>query len=858
MLGPYEIVCLHRKGGMGEVYRAKDARLGREVALKVLRADGNTDPVRLRRFQQEARAASALKHPAIVVVHETGSDKGPPTSGLVHYIAMELVEGEPLDEILRRRRLDIEQCLEMAAPLADGLARAHEANIIHRDFKPSNVIVGGKNQPKILDFGLAKMTLVNGASSSEMTMTSEGAVMGTVGYMSPEQARGETVTAASDQFSFGCVLYEMLTGKRAFQRPSTAETIAAILREEPPPLEDSVPEASLLLRWIVTRCLAKDPTERYAATRDLARDLDGLRVHGAGRSVPASDDRRSRRQSVWWLALAAIPAVLIAGAWTALQYFREPPPEPLFRPLTFRSGFASRALFVPGSNAILYTASWDGQPVRTYQTLPETLGSDRTLDSEVQFPLTYSGDASQVLVLLGVPRSGTVLRGTLAWWPALGGKARPVIEDVGWADWSTPAQQFAVVRDTGTERILEIRDATGALVRLLHRTTGAITSVRFAPDGKRVAFGRHASPWDPAGEIWTATTDGAQAAAVTPIFEQCRGLAWNRATGEIWFAGSRTSGLSNGIWATDGPGSLRSVMPLPQIFVLHDISADGTRMLLERDGREAHLAIRRAGEVPRTLNWFGWSVVSDLSPDGRSLLFYDRAAAATTVGTWLRPLDGGDAIRLGDGVEGAFSPDGRSVVTVVTDGSSPPQLVLTPVGAGERRMLTAPPAAYGSPSFMSPSTLLFVRTEGGSQDVWRMEIDGSGARSLGATGCDSPTASLAGDRFVCVGGASRREIIVRRFDRATANRLFERADGGRFIYARWDRTGARVFAVATDRRLFSIHADTGAVLHQETLPYPGAGPYDPVIGVALDADAATQSYSVRRQVSDLYEVSQLR
>ncbi len=330
LVGPYRIEALHGRGGMGEVYRARDTRLGRDVALKVLRETDAGNLYRLRRFEQEARAASALAHPAIVVVHDTGTAKLPGSRGPIYYIAMELVPGEPLDAILKRGALPTRRCLDLATPLADALAHAHEAGVVHRDFKPSNVIVGHDERPKILDFGLAKVTPFE-VSESDWTLTAKGALLGTVGYMSPEQARGEVATPASDQFSFGCVLYGMLTGQRAFERGSPAETVSAILHEEPPPLEERAPAAPPPLRWIVARCLAKDPADRYAATRDLAHELRTLRDRMSELSARSIEAPAPRGGARWGLRATAGALVVAVGIAGTLLWKRPavPAPSPL-------------------------------------------------------------------------------------------------------------------------------------------------------------------------------------------------------------------------------------------------------------------------------------------------------------------------------------------------------------------------------------------------------------------------------------------------------------------------------------------------------------------------------------------------
>src|SRR5438445_7828890 len=276
-LGPYEVIAPLGAGGMGEVWRARDARLGREVAIKVLPEDVSSDHDRVKRFELEARAASALNHPNIVTIHEIGEAEGRA------YLVMERVEGQTLGEVLHEGLMPMRRLLSIAAQTADGLARAHEAGIVHRDLKPQNLMVTKDGFVKILDFGLAKL-VPSEASAAALTAaptatsgTGAGTVLGTVGYMSPEQASGRPLDHRSDQFSLGAILYEMATGRRAFEKNTPVETLSAIIREDPEPVGPQNSRAPAPLRWTIERCLAKSPEDRYVSTRDLARDLASVR-----------------------------------------------------------------------------------------------------------------------------------------------------------------------------------------------------------------------------------------------------------------------------------------------------------------------------------------------------------------------------------------------------------------------------------------------------------------------------------------------------------------------------------------------------------------------------------------------------
>ena len=307
---------------MGEVYRARDTKLGREIALKVLPDHFAANPDRLKRFEQEARLASSLNHPNIVTIHDIG------TSGDVHYIAMELIEGQTLRALARSRTLLLPQAVDIVAQAADGLAKAHAAGIVHRDFKPENVMVTTDGFAKILDFGLGKQSALSSGDSEAETIefggvapTRPGTILGTVNYMSPEQAAGRVVDFRSDQFALGLVLYELVTGRVAFARPTAVQTLSAIVAEEPAGVDALNPAVPARLREIVQRCLAKRPAERYGSTLDLARDLRSVARNESSTSLPLQIQGPPRRR---WMssrhavtALAIVAVAVVGGALAA-------------------------------------------------------------------------------------------------------------------------------------------------------------------------------------------------------------------------------------------------------------------------------------------------------------------------------------------------------------------------------------------------------------------------------------------------------------------------------------------------------------------------------------------------------------
>jgi serine/threonine protein kinase/Tol biopolymer transport system component len=352
-LGPYEIVSRLGAGAMGEVYRAKDTRLGREVAIKILPADLAHDAGRRTRFESEARAVAALNHPNILGLYDIGSEND------VTYIVTELVPGETLAALIERGPLPLKRLTDIAAQIADGMAAAHAARISHRDLKPANIMISGDGRVKILDFGLAKQTPVpTGEPDATLPLpqTQPGMILGTVDYMSPEQARGKETDYRSDQFSFGLILYEMATGKRAFDKPEPIQTLSAIITDEPPPIERNVP---IPLRWVIDRCLSKEPSGRYESSRDLYQELRSVRDHISTFSTTQTPAVPMARHHFPWLIPAAFLAGVLAAA--AVVVFRAPPPMPdqspyCFTPFSIEPGGQFGALWSPDGKAVAYAA----------------------------------------------------------------------------------------------------------------------------------------------------------------------------------------------------------------------------------------------------------------------------------------------------------------------------------------------------------------------------------------------------------------------------------------------------------------------------------------------------------------------
>ena len=465
--------------------------------------------------------------------------------------------------------------------------------------------------------------------------------------------------------------------------------------------------------------------------------------------------------------------------------------------------------------------------------------------------MAYSEDGSEVLVLMGRSRAAMNAFGTLAWWPALGGKARPILDNAGWSDWAKKGHFLVVVREEGAARVLDVVEASGPKRRTLFRTAGAISDVRISPDEKEVAFIDHPSRRDDAGQVRIVRVDGSQSRILGSMFERCSGLDWNARTNEIWFTAGRGNIYNTTLWAMKRSGQLRAIYTFSDFFVLQDVGETGCLFVASSGG--TNLILRKDGGAPRDFSWLGSTIVNDLSPDKKSVLFVDGTAAEKTLGTWVRPLDGGEALRISDGDPGKFSPDGRWVVGTSRHISGPPQLLLVPAIGGKTRQLTHDQAAYSDPSFAGSKELLFVRTENGRSEVWRMATDGTGARPLGVTGCSAPTAHPSGGSFLCLGGPEGRALLeYRRGASSPPRTIHELAGDVAFVYARWSESGDQIFVLTSDRKLLTVETSSGAIVREELIPFAEGVGDESLIAAAVSSDAKIQTYSISHFSSRLY------
>jgi len=676
-LGPYEVLGPLGAGGMGEVYRARDERLSRDVAIKVLPASFLGEPEKLLRFTQEARATGQLNHPNILAVYDTGTHEGMP------YVEEELLEGETLRQKMGGAPLPPRKAIDYAGQIARGLAAAHQKGIVHRDLKPENLFVTPDGRVKILDFGLAKLVLPEGASAllsaaPTQAETGAGVVLGTIGYMSPEQVRGQPVDHRSDIFSFGSVLYEMITGRRPFVAGSSIETMNAILKEDPPEISKSNQDLPPGLDRIVQHCLEKSADERFQSARDLAFQIDALSsassAMAAGRQMEARAPTLRTRPVI---AVAVIVAALAVGV-LAGRMTRRAPPTADYQQLTYRQGSLASARFTPDGETVVYGAAWDGGPIELYSTRSGSPES-RSLGLPPADILSVSSSGEMAVLLdphftLGFERSGTLARAPLA-----GGVPRQVLENVQDADWSPDGQGMAVARAGEGRYQLEY-----PIGKVLYETSNWIGSLRFSRDGKWIAFLDHPRSGDNRGRVAIVDLSG-KMKPLTEMFSASEGLVWSPSGAEIWFTAAAVGNVS-AIHAVDLSGHDRVVQRPPAGLTLQDITPTGKVLITRNTMRRGMTGLPPGEKIERDLSWLDWSRPSDLSADGQWLLFEEQGqGGGPNYSIYLRKTDGSPAVKLGEGFSMALSPDGQWAVTGGLETSD--QIVLLPRGPGGARTL---------------------------------------------------------------------------------------------------------------------------------------------------------------------------
>ena len=851
-LGPYEIVSSLGAGGMGEVYRARDTRLKREVALKVLPLAVSRDPDRLRRFEQEALATAALNHPNILAVFDIGTHEGSP------YVVSELLEGETLRERMNGGAIVTRKALDYSLQIAHGLAAAHEKGIVHRDLKPENLFLTKDGRLKILDFGLAKLTQADptGDHTSQPTMThvtEAGVVLGTAGYMSPEQVRGVAVDARSDIFSFGAILYEMLTGKRAFHRETAADTMSAILKEDPPELNETNRNVSPALERIVQHCLEKNPEARFHSASDIAFDLEHLSgISSSSAKVSPIAGGQTRR---WpWVALAgglALAVVMLTLGWW-LGHAGAHVSQPEYKQITFRTGSIGNARFTPDGSGVIYSAAWDGGDDQLYIASGNDPGA-RELGLKDAELLSISKNGELAVRLRSKFYGGYARTGTLARVPLSGGTPRELMDNVQDADWAADGEKMAVVRYAPETSHWRLEYPVG---KVLFDSVNWISNPKISPDGKRIAFADHENPsGDDEGAVAVITTDGkGKEKILASGWVALEGIAWSAAGDEIWFSSS-VSGSAINPYAVTLSGKLRSIAQVPGGMWLEDLR-NGNALMATNQTRIGIRGVAPGVKEERELGWFGWSGLREISRDGHKILFEEEGdGGGPNYTLYIRGTDGSPPVRIGEGVAVALSPDAKWAISMSPKGG---QLQLVPTGAGESRPLTHDSVSYGGGRWLPDGKhILMVGIEAGhGRRDYLIDVATGDSRPITPEGISGVNLSPDG-RSTTVTGPDGAGIWP--LD-GSGIRMIPGVDPNLAFFG-WSTDGKSLFAIPRETRnpeakIYKVDPVTGKTEFWKSF---GAGMgFEQVGPPNFSSDGAAYAYVYGRLLSQAYVVTGLK
>ena len=851
-LGPYEISALIGAGGMGEVYKARDTRLGREVAVKVLPASIAADPDRLRRFEQEARAVAALSHPNILAVHDIGEHDG------THFLVSELLQGESLRELLTHGVPSHRKSINYAIQIANGLAAAHSKEIAHRDLKPDNIFITREGQVKILDFGLAKSVtrFDRSAPVTDETIpapgpsTDAGTVMGTAGYMSPEQVRGAAVDCRTDIFSFGAVLYEMLAGVRAFKRDTTAETMTAILNEDPPELIESGRQIPPALDRTVRHCLEKSPDQRFQSACDLAYDLESATNLTPSAGQPAAKARANRQ----WIYAAALAALVVAAAFVGwkISSASRPVEGSQFHQLTYRRGTLTLARFTPDGQNVLYTAAWEGSKPEIY-TAPTTGTGGHPLGISNARLLAVSRQGELAVALNPIHTTVLLFPGTLARTSSGSGAPKPEIENILDADYTPDGSALAIVRYLPDKAICQVEYPIGKVLY----SGAAINDLRFSPSGRYLAFIIHSNPYDDRGATVILRNTG-EKVATGPIYESAAGLAWTPSGDEVWTSSPLESGE---VHALSLAGKTRTPLSVPGRLFLRDIASNG-QLLAEQGIVHLGTIVSNGNESSqRDLSWLDFSYLRAISDDGQMILFEEEGLESKNYRVYVRNTDGSPAIPIGEGYGSALSHDKNwALATTVSN-----EIWLLPVGPGEPRRISPPGfICYRAGFFADGKRIVYVaQKNGGPFHAWLQDVNGGDPHPI------TPE-NIAGfqvspdDKWLLAGPST---------DLSSRPTLLVPVDGGTPIPIAGLKPDEFPLGWTSDGRVYIGHPPSpGAMaVHIEKLnPRTGARtawrdiPVIPVGSVQVNQppvitpDGSSYAFGYRLQVSDLYTISGVR
>jgi serine/threonine protein kinase len=843
VIGHYRILEQIGAGAMGEVFRARDERLGRDVALKLIRAASSDNADHVRRFELEARAVAALNHPNIVAIYDVGLDAGTP------YIVCELLEGKTLRQRLLEGSLPIRLAADYAHQIVEGLISAHERRIIHRDLKPENIFVTSDDRIKILDFGVAKLQAEPQEADRPVealtTVTKPGSLIGTVAYMSPEQLRGRQIDHRSDIFAMGVIFYEMLTGRRPFRGESEVDTLTAVLREDPPKLDLEQARIPVAFQQIILHCLEKEPDQRFQSARDLEFALETLPQNSRGRA------RFGPSRKIKFLPWAIAGLLLIASLLLTGKLVQQKAESPSYHRITFEQGTIYSARFAPGYHSIVYGAAWGGRPLQLFSTV-----GDSFLPQPLNLPnadlLAISKTGEMALVLNGAHMQHLVIeKGTLARAPLAGNSPREILEDVRWADWDANGELAVVHHAEDRDRI------EYPIGHVLYQSGGWISHIRLSPHGDRIAFIDHPSLWDDKGLVCVMDLAG-HVKPLSRTWDSADGLSWKADGKEVWFTAAE-NGYTRALLAVDDKEHIRTVLKIPAGLTLQDIAPDG-RVLLSLDSERLAMAAAARNSKAADISWHDWDVAKEISRDGQSVLFEDASEAASE-NYWvaIRKIDGTPPVQLGEGSAGGLSPDGKWAIGIIA--GSPGRITLYPVGPGQPRNIPVEgleTIANGSSHFLPDGKRITVNGNEPGRGERCYFIDLSGGKPVPVTpeGVTGGFVSPDGKQMLAFNGTI---ISLTPGSAGTPHPIA--GIGPDFTPLQWSEDGTAIYGYRPGHipaRVTKVDIATGRETFVQDLQPETSTGLVLIAPLVTNRDASRFAFSYYQVFSVLYEVSGLR
>jgi len=844
-LGPYEIVSALGAGGMGEVYRARDTRLGRVVALKTLPDAFVDDRDRRNRFEKEARILGALNHPNILAVFDVGSEHG------TAFFVSELLTGQTLRALIGNRALPVPLVLAYACQIARGLTAAHDSGIFHRDLKPENIFITTDDRVKILDFGLAKQITPGDVDANSTTasdaLTATGALMGTPGYMAPEQVRGQKVDHRADIFSFGAICYEMVSGQRAFKGETSVETMNAVLKQDPPSLDGSQPDLGAGLRSIISRCIEKKPERRFQCASDLAFAIESLSQSTRLTSAVEPPQPQPKRRVLGLTVLGVVAAGLFwLGIWLGKS------PVPTFRQLIFGRGYISSARFTPDGQSLVFGAAFYGRPREIFWTRLDGR-SYRSMDLP---PADILGIANDGKMAISIGRHNFLqwmAVGKLGEAPLSGGAPREILDDVCDADITPDGKDYAVVRCGGNVQQLEF-----PIGHALFHTNGWISQPRISPSGKEVAFLEHPILGDDRGYVSLVDTSG-NSKRLTGDWLSEFGVAWSPSGNEVWFS-SATEGRPQELRAVTRSGRQRTLLSSVSDVLLHDVAKNGNTLLTTvRVSTEIRVG-HKGGRQDRLLELPDEHVIlAGLSSDGKTIaLGASGTGSGENYSTLMMTEGATEAIRIGDGDPISVSPDGKWILSLIPSQTS--RLILYPTGTGEARPIDVSPIhvlnTFSSWTSDSSQFLLTGAEENGAPRAYLVDSKSGFARPITPPGTSGAIISPDGQFVVAKNSISNQYTLY------SSRGLESRSVRGLAddeVPIQWDISNQKLYVWNTKlpAKVFLVDIATGR--REPSLEIEPAEVSGLLYGeIIITADGKSYGYRYRRVLADLFLAEGLR